>query len=234
MSSSVSGLILLWEYIRIAPWPILYVFTNTISTYVYWQWHLFIKLRSGKATRLHLVKHLTRWWLHTEGLWSWWNVKAAFFLPFYVICRIRDARWYTHKSSSFYPGFWNARLFRTLKKTLISQKTKWEKKRFCLDNFCDLLFLVLRMVLIFNHIMNWERNTITKVNTPIPPCKKLQKSHSAQLSSLKVRSGRRTWRYKDLQHCTSRIYLFTFQRAHSKILLWDEIAIAFIDLLCLH
>lgn len=171
---------------------ILCVFTNTINTYIYWQWHIFIRVHLGNATHLHLVKHL-KWkvWLLTKALWSWSNVKAAFSFHFTWFATFATL----DKSSSFYPGFGNGWLFRTLKKTFIAQKTKWGEmvlRYGCLDNFWDLLFLVLWMVLIFNHIMNWERNTITKVNTPIPPCKKLQKSHSAQLSSLKVRSGRRT------------------------------------------
>lgn len=52
------------------------------------------------------------------------------------------------------------------------------------EQFCDiavsifftgLLLLKLRIVLMFNHIRNWMKNTIMWVNTPVPSGKKLKK-----------------------------------------------------------
>lgn len=41
--------------------------------------------------------------------------------------------------------------------------------------FTGLLLLKLRIVLMFNHIRNWMKNTIMWVNTPVPSGKKLKK-----------------------------------------------------------
>lgn len=78
------------------------------------------------------------------------------------------------------------------------------------------------LVLIFNHFLNWgKKNTIMKVNTPVPPCKKLRKSCGKQLFSRGKRGRKRMQKKKknlgrDLQCCNPHFLLFAFQLCSSK------------------